>query len=389
MKFIRRDYTAFVGIPSTRAEIQDYMCSEIADMIVGSETGWEYDTRTPNKTAFISLPNGGGTSSYPQTRYPVLYLRNSVSGAKMAVTSIYMNIASNMSASDMVNRFDPVTYSVFQNLHSGNRAWHPCGIGIAMIPSGVSAEFPDSYSSETSFSDGILKFVCEYGGYESNTSASTCFSSMNGAMSRLNWSGSGTVVSYGLLVDNNSVFLFSGYNLGARGALHLIYGVGKIIGTLSYDSEQQMQTYAGIKFANIGVDTLTTALSSKPSNTQYSYYGWGPYNMGQLSYYIETFSQNGESRDARYCVIGEDLLASSITNSESPAFIRWQPGAVYTTTGDPFYADGDRFKGYLDTNLIRYAVATPGQLFNNGQFCCVADNLLMKWDPDAEDTINA
>lgn len=390
MKFIRRDYTAFVNVPSTKAEIQDFMCSEIADMIVGSSTGWDYDERTPNKNSFISLPNGGGTSSYPQTRYPVLYLRNSTSGAKLAVVSIYMNLTDSMSSSD-VAEFDPVTTSIFQRQSVGTQAYHASGIGIAMIPPGVETEFPNSYDENTVFGTGALSFVCEYGGYTDSTSGSSAFfNSINGAMSKLVYGGHGTVVSYGILVDDKSVFLLSGGSAGARGQLDLIFGIGKTLGTLAYDSELQSQFYAGIKFEDIGQNASVSALSAKPKTQgQYSFYGWGPYNDDTLSYYVETFAQDGTLRDARYCVLGEDLLASSITNSETPDFIRWQPGAVYTTSGDSFYTNGDRFKGYLDTNIIRYAIANKGQLFNEGQFCCVGTNLLLKWDPDATDTIMA
>ena len=113
MKFIRRDYTS-ANTPSTHEEVQDFMCSEIADMIVSTDTGWEYDERTPNKTSFISLPNPGGTSSYPQTRYPILYLRNTVSGAKLAVVSIEMTPYYTTSTSELISKYSPVAKQIFQ-----------------------------------------------------------------------------------------------------------------------------------------------------------------------------------------------------------------------------------------------------------------------------------
>ena len=389
MKFIRRDYAAGISVAQDAAAIQDFMCSEIADMIVSTDTGWDYDERTPTKTSFISLTNGGGTSSRPQTPYPVLYLRNSLSGAKLAIVSVYMNISSNASASDMASKYDPVTTTIFQNKTSGDRAFHPSGIGMAFIPPGVNTEFPDSYASDTSLGTGALNFVCEYGGYAANTNASSFYQNMNGAMSRIYYYGEGTVVSYGILADDKSIFLFSGSGSGARGSLDLIYGIGKMLGTLAYDSEEQMQYYAGLKFKNMGMTQVSSNTSLKPSNGSFSFYGNGPYTDNALSYCVETFAQDGTLRDGKYCVIGEDLLALSVTNSESPDAIRWQPGIIFSQTGDPFYTGGDRFKGYLDTNLIRYAIANQGQLFNNGQFCCVATNLLLKWDPDATDTILA
>lgn len=376
MKFIRRDYTAFVGIPSTRAEIQDFMCSEIADMIVSSETGWEYDTRTPNKTAFIRLPVG--TTSQPEP--PVLYFRNTISGCKMMVTSILFDLAN----TDTVSmNYDPTCRSIFM-MGKGHNANHfASGIGISIIPAGDSGEFPDSYASSTELPSGALPVICENRGTYSNDSRSASY--WQGYMARL-FGGSGMVVSYGISIDEYSVTLFGGSGSSTRGSLTLIYTAGKVFGTLAYDSSVLSQYYGALRFYNVA--------ASGPSNMKDGiYYGLSPLSVTsdvKFDYSNECFDESGNLLYCYYCIIGDQLLSTKITNSQTPDFIRWQPGIVYNPNANtPIYEGGDNFKGYLDTNLIRYAIATPGQLFNNGQFCCVADNLLMKWDPDAEDTINA
>ena len=376
MKFIRRDYTAFVGIPSTRAEIQDYMCSEIADMIVSSETGWEYDTRTPNKTAFSRLPVG--TTSQPEP--PVLYFRNTISGCKMMVTSILFNLANTDTVS---TSYDPTCRSIFMKGKGHNANRFASGIGISIIPAGDSGEFPDSYTSSTELPSGALPVICENCGTYSNDSRSASY--WQGYMARL-FSGSGMVVSYGISIDEYSVTLFGGSGSSTRGSLTLIYTVGKVFGTLAYDSSVSSQYYGALRFYNVA--------AASPSNMKDgSYYGLSPLSStsdAKFDYSNECFDESGNLLYCQYCIIGDQLLSTKITNSQTPDFIRWQPGIVYNPNANtPIYEGGDNFKGYLDTNLIRYAIATPGQLFNNGQFCCVADNLLMKWDPDAEDTINA
>lgn len=396
MKFIRRDYTAGISVAQDAAAIQDFMCSEIADMIVSTDTGWSYDERTPTKTSFISLPNGGGIQGYPQTRYPVLYLRNSTSGAKLAVVSILMNITSSTSSTNVNNHFVPVTMNIFQNQYNNAQAYHPCGIGIAMIPPGVETEFPDSYNSDTSFGNGVIRFMCEFSGTEASSTPSTgtYYNSCNGAMNTLRGS-SGNIASYGLLVDDKTVFLFSTYATGTRGNLFLNFGLGKVIGTLPYDSESQIPLYGGLNFANMGGSDFNFDRTLYSSAGNVYYYGMSPYDTSAISSYYpqlypaQSFAQDGTYRVCNFCILGTELLANAITNSESPDAIHWQPGIMYSSIGDPFYTGGDRFKGYLDTNLIRYAIANMGQLFNNGQFCCVATNLLLKWDPDATDTIMA
>lgn len=376
MKFIRRDYTAFVGIPSTRAEVQDFMCSEIADMIVGSDTGWNYDTRTPNKTAFIRLPVG--TTSQPEP--PVLYLRNETSGCKMMVTSILFNLPN---GTTVTTNYDPTCRSIFMMGRDRAVNHFASGIGIAIIPPGISDEFPNSYTSETTLPSGALPVICENRGTYANDSRTASY--WQGYMAQL-FNASGTVVSYGISVDEYSVTLFGGSGLSTRSGLTLVYTVGKIFGTLAYDSSVLSQYYGALRFYNV-------AYANPSDMKDGGYYGLSPLSSTsdvKFDYSNECFDESGNLLCCYYCIIGDQLLSTRITNSQTPDFIRWQPGIVYNPDSNtPIYEGGDNFKGYLDTNLIRYAIASKGQLFNNGQFCCVADNLLLKWDPDATDTIMA
>lgn len=390
MKFIRRDYTS-ANTPSTYAEVQDFMCSEIADMIVSTDTGWEYDERTPNKTSFISLPNPGGTSSYPQTRYPILYLRNTISGAKLAVVSIEMTPYYATSTSELISKYSPVAKEIFQKDKDGDEASIPSGIGLAMIPAGVDAEFPDSYTASTSFANEVLCFVCEFSGalYSKSDSLNNYGDYINGAMGRLIYSDN-EFVSYGLLVDSERIVLFSGGGTGTRPSIWPIYCIGRVLGTLAYDSERPSQFYASIRFCTKG----RTALSNTTlSLNGYDYYGWptntnGPSlnnNYTPFRTLLGSFKEDGTRFTGKYGIVTTYLFGNTISNGN---VIRWQPGFVFKDN-DVLYENGDGFKGYLDTNFIRYAIANKGQLFNDGQFCCVATNLLLKWDPDAEDTILA
>lgn len=382
MKFIRRDYTAFVGIPSTRAEIQDFMCSEIADMIVSSETGWEYDTRTPNKTAFIRIPSVGGDTY--QAAYPVIYLKNSTSGCKMMVTSVFPNVNTGYVDED----HSPISGEIFFRRNSST--YSMSGVGISVIPPGVDYEYPNSFNSDTEFDDGVLRVFCESVPYYSDaayTGGYQYFLTLQGQ-----------VVSYGILIDGYGVTLLGCAKSSTRGMLNGIYTTGKCFGTLAYDSEIQSQYYGSIRYANIGPISYFMYNAVQLGASSFSLYGVTPESDSQsdnqwFDNAVECFDQTGNRvQSCLYGACGQGLLSTKVTDSNSPDFIRWCPGVVYNAFGDApsaMYDGGDKFKGYLDTNIIRYAIASQGQLFNNGQFCCVADNLLMKWDPDAEDTINA
>lgn len=394
MKFIRRDYTAFVGIPNTRAGIQDFMCSEIADMIVSSDTGWVYDTRTPNKEAFIRIPLSGytGTTINPT---PVLYLRNSVSGCKMMVCNIMFHAEGNTS----INKNEQ---PISKNIIAKGRVADPdyaSGIGISVIPPGVSDEYPDEYTEETTLGDSSLLVMTEAA---ASISGSDYASAFEGYEQKLFGMTGTPVVSYGVLVDQYSITLFGGYGITTRGEVKPIFTTGKVLGTLAYDTEIAMQSYGSIRYLSVCGGSTSVSDSSytysqsiqNSSGAEKVYYGaYSNYYTSYSSMFYHActqfFKQDGVRYNNGYYGIGcNEMLSTRITNSQSPDFIRWSPGIMFGS-GNIMYEGGDGFKGYLDTNLIRYAIANKGQLFNNGQFCCVADNLLLKWDPDATDTILA
>ena len=394
MKFIRRDYTAFVGIPNTRAGIQDFMCSEIADMIVSSDTGWEYDTRTPNKEAFIRIPLSGYTGDTIKPT-PVLYLRNSVSGCKMMVCNIMFHTEGNTGIS--LNE-QPISQKIIARgcITNSNYA---SGIGISMIPPGVSDEYPDEYTEETTFGDSSLLVMTEAA---ASIGGSNYAKAYEGYEQKLFGMPGTPVVSYGVLVDQYSITLFGGYGITSRDEVKPIFTTGKVLGTLAYDSEIVMQSYGSIRYLSVygGSTSVSDSSVDYSQSIQNSNEAEKVYYGAHSSYYTsypseflyactQFFKQDGARYDYGYYGIGcNELLSTRITNSQSPDFIRWSPGIMFSS-GATMYEGGDGFKGYLDTNLIRYAIANKGQLFNNGQFCCVADNLLLKWDPDATDTILA
>jgi hypothetical protein len=397
MKFIRRDYTAFVGIPNTRAGIQDFMCSEIADMIVSSDTGWEYDTRTPNKEAFIRIPLSGYTGDVIKPT-PVLYLRNSVSGCKMMVCNIMFHAEGN----NAINLNEqPISKNIIAKGRIPNSNY-ASGIGISMIPPDVSDEYPDEYTEETTFGDGSLLVMTEAA---ASIAGSNYANAYEGYEQKLFGMGGTPIVSYGMLVDQYSITLFGGYGITTRGKVNPIFTTGKVLGTLAYDTEIAMQSYGSIRYLSVcGGNTSASGDSSynysqsvqNSSGPEKVYYGaysnyYSSYPSGFSYACTQFFKQDGARYNYGYYGIGcNEMLSDRITNSQSPDFIRWVPGIMFASYSDtPIYEGGDGFKGYLDTNLIRYAIANKGQLFNNGQFCCVADNLLLKWDPDATDTILA
>jgi hypothetical protein len=302
------------------------------------------------------------------------------------------------SSSHIGTNINPIAQNIFVKGKDRSENKFASGIGISIIPPGVSDEYPDVYSSETTFGDSSLLVLCENTG---NTGSNPYASSLGGCEQKLFGLSGLPVISYAILVDQYTITLFGGYGSTARGPMKPIFTIGKVLGTLSYDTEIAIQSYASVRYVSIrggSVSENDFDISQDPTNapsTSKVYYGaYSNYNSSYPSdfdYSTQCFRQDGTRIESCYYGISNgEMLSARITNSQSPDFIRWVPGIMFDSYSDtPIYEGGDGFKGYLDTNLIRYAIANKGQLFNNGQFCCVADNLLLKWDPDATDTILA
>ena len=398
VKFARRDFTAFSDLPQVTNDRVVAVTKAICEMIVGSDTGWTYDERTPADT-YIFVP--ARSSDYYNFQFPVSYLRNTENGAKLMVSTWfsgrpgqygggYANTAPYFSYR---NYLYPYYFSSHVD-ENGSYSINQLGIMMSMIPAGSNSEFPSVIPN-----DFTTKFIPD----DAIPLVTECCYINSG-----NWIGtddcylgkvvSGGIYSCAVLVDSEFVMLFGGVSsTSVRPLVQPIYALGKIIGTLAHENDSSISSnYGAIRFIQkVGTNL---SFSRNINGTNISFDGRNfeltvgdNYNFFYNNTYAVFFDENGTliPTCCTYGPSGVELLSNAIANDASTNYTRWCPFAV-TTLYDPVnngVVPGDGFKGYLDTNLFRCAVCTAGNFYNNGQFVGLSNNMLVAWDQTATDTI--
>lgn len=389
VKFARRDLTAFTDLPQDVNGRCQTVVKVLGEMIVGSDTGWDYDERTPADT-YIYVPSRNN-----ELRFAVSYFRNE-SGAKLMVMAFIGSTSAspfdyaNMPYFSFKNYLYP--YEFRNKLESSDNSHiQQVGVMMSMIPAGSNSEFPNSIPNDytTKFiPDDAIPLVTEAGysssGYFQNQ---YCF---------LGAVASNNIYSLGILIDSKFIMFMCGLSTtSTRATISPVYALGKIIGTLVHENDANICShYGAIRFQRLKGEYFMFTRSLNGNNN--NYYGRDiSANSSSGSFdnnaYAVFFNENGELIPTRcaYGPYGVDVLSNAITNDSAANYTRWCP-YVMTTLYDPVgngVVPGDGFKGYLDTNLFRCAIGTTGNYYNDGAFVCVGGNMLVAWDQGASDNI--
>lgn len=400
VKFVRRDLNCYGDIPSGYQAKCEKVIEVLGEMITGSDTGWVYDTRTPAGT-LLSI------RSYNNTyQWPIKYFRNTESGAKLMILvfSTYNN--SSYSSNGNLPYMPFKNYLCCQRVNSyinsfntGNYQLGQYGICMSIIPPGSESEYPstiDAGSDVSIIPNDAIPLVPETQNYNQN---STVYD-----YSTLGSITSGDIVSFGLILDSERIVLLIGKSsTGTRRALSPVYALGKIIGTLTHESDSlSTSQYGAVRFAKTSLTDIKYYNNANGINIDC--YGRllslasGDTNNGSLNNTENSlgffFKADGSKPPyngtyVEYGVDGGALCGSSVIDT-SQGNSRWYPFSItqlYTPATTNGVVPGDNFKGYLDTNLFRFCPSTKGNFYNNGQFVAFENNLLVAWDPDATDTI--
>lgn len=389
VKFVRRDFHCWGDIRKPRQERCIDIVKAIAEMITGSGTGWEYDERTPHET-FIYV-----ASRNDQYQYPITYLVNSVSGAKMMITAMCGDDPQTYGA-NYCPKIGSVNYlysqRAIQYLTNLSYSVGQVGISISMIPSGSTSNYPSELPNDATVKfipNDALPLVSE--SYDSNTSWDNRWCAL-GCLEQ------NSILSYGILVDSEFVMIMSSYsNTAARSQLYPKFAIGKLIGTLANNADDgYMSNYGAIVFENRISNQLTYNYEVNGSLRLFGYpiFRTRSSDISDESYqYATFFGADGTliKTKCSYSPTSYQLLTSRLSNDETSGHVRWCPFTVQvldnSATEGYYVVPGDGFKGYLDTNLFRNAVCTKGNFYNNGQFVGMDNNLIVAWDSEATDTI--
>lgn len=399
VKFVRRDLTLGTELPTGYQEKCEKILSTLGEMLVGTETGWNYDQRTPANN-FLSIPSKNGTYNWP-----VQYFVNE-SGSKLMVL-VFGTYNTTSNSGDTSNKqpwMATKNYLYPQNRENIKNTYitdynQMCesGIFMSMIPKGSSSEFPSTITgSDTAViipSDAIPLVMDGYYSGASNINSWHQFSFLSFSTTVNN------ILSLGLLVDPEMVMLFESLSFTAsREPLVPVYALGKIIGTLAHEDEDDSiyAHYGAIRFLDRVTKNSSTGKLELSLNASYSYFGrslsFSKDSDSDAKTYAFFYNAEGNGLPI-YCEYYADrvLLSQYLTDTSSSTEVRWTPfalGCLYDVT-NPLQSVviGDGFKGYLDTNLFRQAPSSFGSYYNNGNFVSLGNNLLVAWDPDATDTI--
>lgn len=392
VKFARRDFTCWSDIHESVNERCVDVCKALGEMIVGSNTGWEYDQRTPANT-YIYIPSRN--NAY---QFPVSYFVNSISGAKLMVL---VNIGTNALPSTVgyntlpyisnKNYLIPINYQGY--LESNSYSISQVGVNMAMIPSGSNSVFPSTIPNDytTKFLPGDATPIIT----ESCSTSSSNYDPRNCMIGAL---ASNNILSYGMMIDSEFIMLLGGYSTTtARASLAPIYSVGKIVGTVSHENDNtNASQYGAIRFCVTSGRNYYAIRNNKIIGSSSNYfYGRDIASTNNSeatnTTYATCYDASGTPllTNCYYGQVGQDLLTSTITNDTLSGYVRWCPlvmAAMYDV-GNVYIIEGDGFKGYLDTNLFRAAICTKGNYYNDGAFVGLDNNLLVAWDKDATDNI--
>lgn len=409
VKFVRRDFTAWSNI---RDDVNDRcldLIHALGEMITGSGTGWKFDDRTPADT-YIFIPSEAQTSGAPTYQFPVSYFVNELSGAKMMVmvNANAKSTESNYPTSGKSTTLQPyisnknylnsnyaVTNSYFT---SSGYAIGNLGVNISMIPAGSDSEFPN-----TIINDRVTQFIPSDAIPLVTESYSFTNSGLSSNVSNFSSISSGNTLSYGILIDSEFVMILSSRSTTAtRAPLVPLYALGKIIGNVAHEEDDSVCShYGAIRFRTSGIASESNQIRETSTINGSNMYLCGQSlsdtkssNSSMVSYPAATFfdvTGNLITSLGNYFPTNEGFLSNAITDTTLSSSVRWCPvglAVMYEPGTQGYYVvPGDGFKGYLDTNLFRYATCTKGNYFNNGTFVGLENNFLVAWDPDATDNI--
>lgn len=394
VKFVRRDLIGGTDVPLEATSRCRTIVKIIADMIISTNTGWGYDSRTQGDT-YLYIPSQDGNF-----QYAVKYLENSTSHAKLMITAFAMSDSNSYPQKNQYpkiankNYFNPLNVGLSANFENSNYFPYPYGVSMAMIPAGSSSTFPSelTFDYTTRFiPNDAIPLVTE-----------TYFFASVGSKKGIDLNAFGGIVnnsilSYGLLVDSEFIFIFSGMsNTETRSQLYPKYALGKIFGTLAHSSDSTYTArYGALRFDNYNGNTIT--MSKTLNNISHGFFGYDFQRTihVDLTDRPQAFFFAADSTPILYngCYdpLGVEIVTNAISNDIASGATRWCPIAVavmyYPDLVGYYVVQGDGFKGYLDTSLFRCATCNRDNYYNNGDFVGLPSNWLVAWDKTATDNL--
>lgn len=338
-----------------------YILKTFANLLLQTGTGWKLDDTRGNPS-----PTVDDLYEPVTNRAWILYLI-SKSGAKLMLGySLYG-----------VKFSKPWSYA--------NDLWMD-GLFFSMIPAESTSVFGTTYGR-----DDFIPLDATWPMAHNMLSQSSQPSTSNSMSAASNNIASFTYRA-GVLTDGD-IILFRFWHDGQYGNLTMI---GPIIKTLAHPSMDTLPTRNMLvwRFTHSSGETCYEASSTESSNSSYVPSFYGLVSIGSAtSYYparkCDLFRADGEHLQnfgSNIFLTGlTGLTGTNVANATVTGFYRWVALCIGITSSDPtstYIVRGDGFKGYLDTDFIRYT-STSGRL-DDGNFYGFGSGFAFGWDPTNE-----
>lgn len=359
--------------------------TKVVDAIVASGTGWSLDTvRSATSTSYSAVPclSGSGT-------FPGLFLRNMLSGCKMFLAYF----GGTNAETDVIANLGQYYSVTGTTVHSG--------LICSIIPGESSNDFGNSFNSSFLPSDatpiiGSVYYTTTSGGY-------TCAHGCNPS--------SGYTYSWGIFVTKTTLCVSSANYYGSAGGniVTPIYVAGRIFGSLMNLEDSQINSKYGVVTFRYrygsgdqegwsGEFFYSVILFGESFNvpgidraaTSYGYnYSCGCFSKSDGTWINGT---DGSSYSVYFCVQSPEMLSNNVFSSSGRTF--WTPIYMLVKSNNPsIYCvhNGNAIKGFLDTDLFRFARGIYGQKFSGDHFIIINSDVYsafaIGWSPENTESI--
>lgn len=359
--------------------------TKVVDAIVASGTGWVLDTaRSSTSISYSSVPCSSGSGTFPG-----LFLKNTLSRCKMFIAYF----GGTNAATDVIANLGQY-YSVSgTTVHSG--------LICSIIPGESSNDFGNSFNSSFLPSDATPIIGSVY--YTTTSGDYACAHGCNPS--------AGYTYSWGIFITDTVIGVSSANYNGSTGAniVTPVYVAGRIFGSLMNLEDNQTNSRYGVvvfRYRNGPGDKegwsgelfYSVSLFGETFNvpgidraaTSYGYnYSCGCFSKSDGTWINGT---NGSSYSVYCCVQSPEMLSNTVFSSIGKTF--WTPIYMLVKSGDPStycVHNGNALKGFLDTDLFRFARGTYGQKFAGDHFIIINENIFsafaIGWSPENTESI--
>ena len=366
-------------------------------LISDTDLHWQIDTaKHPNYNPStglqisdfydVSVKNSSGTLQ--TQKYPGLFFTNSESGCKLFLSvigdsSYYLYVNSNCVSTG----YDTNSFSnTFVR-----------GIIASIIPGESNQNFGDFTTLDSFLPSQATRISGTLNQYISTSNKITFIESNT---SNYNY-------VYGIFATDYCIGVGGGYTTNTSiPQIPISFFTGKILGVLANEENTPQARYGCFSLENNagssngefsgGMPHANFILSDSSAGvSDVDFYGQHSY-VKRYKSPISIFDASGNILNSvagkRVNIFPEGAEKLSINNTQYTISnkLRWVPAAVCVCSDDLSnycVTAGDGFKGYLDTDLFRYAITTYGNFYGNGQFIGFYWNLLLGWNTSNTDSL--